>query len=321
MRQIRSTLVPLLLLTFSGACTDAESNPDTDTDIEDTDTDVEDTDTYQADPDVDTYVPEDYRPVDPKTVVFLGDSITAGSGASSAELRYKSLLVEDQSTMWQTWAEQDLESLYGPLEVIDVSVAGAQTGSLIERQLPALDEAIGGSLSGETIIVMTIGGNDMQGALPAMLLNEDKEAAYEERIRPALDNFATILDYFEDPARFPDGAKVFLTNVYEPTDNGGRAAGCFFGVDIGPALPYLDRANDEIRALAVERGVAAIDLRGHFLGHGHNHEDATLEAHDAADPTLWMANDCIHPNDRGHHEVRRLFLTAIDGRPLEAPGE
>ena len=33
---------------------------------------------------------------------------------------------------------------------------------------------------------------------------------------------------------------------------------------------------------------------------------------DRDDATGWFS-DCIHPNDRGHHELRRLFFEAIDG--------
>ena len=313
MRQNR--FIPLLLLGLTTACAGEEVATD------DTDEDTASAWDYEADPDVNTYVPEGYRPEDPQTVIFLGDSITDGVGASVGANAYTSLLVEDVSDSWTAWAEQDLETLYGELDVIDVSVSGARTSDLLDEQIPALSGEIGASLSGETIVVMTIGGNDMQGVLPAMLLAEDKDAEYEESIRPVLDNFDAIVDYFQDDARFPDGAKIYLTNVYEPTDNGGRAQGCFLSVDIGPTLPYLDRANTELRDLAIERGFAAVDLRGHFLGHGHNHDDTSLDAHDADDPSLWLAPDCIHPNDRGHHEIRRLFLTAIDGRPLEAPGE
>ncbi|MFK7929131.1 MAG: SGNH/GDSL hydrolase family protein [Myxococcota bacterium] len=276
---------------------------------------------YEADPDVNTYVPEGYGATDPKRIIYLGDSISAGVGASSGKLSYPELLVENDESEWAGWGEQDLESVYGDLEVIDVAVSGARTGGLISDQLPAVSEAVGASASGETIVVMTIGGNDMQAALLPMLRAEDKDAAYEEQLRPVIDNFETIIDYFQDPARFPDGAFIYMTNVYEPTDNAGQVQQCFFGIDIGPALPYLQKANAEFRELAVAKGTASVDLYGHFQGHGHNSADAGIESHDEADPSLWLANDCIHPNDRGHHEVRRLFLTAIEGRPLEAFGE
>ena len=74
-------------------------------------------------------------------------------------------------------------------------------------------------------------------------------------------------------------------------------------------------------SVAQERGAAMVDMRGHFLGHGVYFDDSDLDVHDDADPSPWFADDCIHPNDRGHHELRRLFVTAIEGRPLEAQSE
>lgn len=306
-------LLPALVLFTAGCGEGASTDP--------TDQVPDEPRQYDADPHVDTYLPDNYRATDPARVIYLGDSITAGAGASAPGLNYTDLLVTNDDGTWDGWGEQDLESLFGDIEVVDVSVGGARTGSLIGRQLPNLSDKIGDSVSGETIVVITIGGNDMQAAMVPMITANDKEAAYEEQIRPTIDNFGTIIDYFQDSARFPDGAFVYMTNVYEPTDNEGQTPQCFFGVDLGPVLPYLDRANGEFRDLAIERGIAMVDLRGHFLGHGHNYDTPEMEPYDGADPTLWLADDCIHPNDRGHHEVRRLFLTAIDGRPLEAFGE
>ncbi len=74
-------------------------------------------------------------------------------------------------------------------------------------------------------------------------------------------------------------------------------------------------------ALGEELGVSIVDLRGHFLGHGHNHSDDSMGAYHSDDATLWFDNDCIHPNDRGHHEIRRLFYAAISATdlPLDVP--
>jgi hypothetical protein len=59
-----------------------------------------------------------------------------------------------------------------------------------------------------------------------------------------------------------------------------------------------------------------LDLRGHFLGHGFYSEASGSAAYDADDPTQWFDRDCIHPNDRGHHELRRLVHAAITGSPF-----
>jgi hypothetical protein len=38
----------------------------------------------------------------------------------------------------------------------------------------------------------------------------------------------------------------------------------------------------------------------------------------ADDPTKWFS-DCIHPDNRGHSELRRLFFEAIDRRYVATP--
>lgn len=62
-----------------------------------------------------------------------------------------------------------------------------------------------------------------------------------------------------------------------------------------------------------------VDLHRHFLGHGFHHLDAQNPNHVEDDPTRWFHNDCIHPNDRGHHEIRRLFYEAVDCDYLATP--
>ncbi|MFT7519994.1 MAG: lysophospholipase L1-like esterase [Kiritimatiellia bacterium] len=308
---MRPTLLAVsLTLTLSMGCTATEATDDVIVDLG-----------YQVDPHVNTYIPDGYRATDPQRVIFLGDSITKGAGSTGLGLKYTKLLSDNHDAKWAGWGEHDLSSLFGEVEVVDVSRNGAQTTDLISDQLPNVSELIGDAVSGETIVVMTIGGNDMQAAIAPIITATDKEAAYQQRIAPTITRFGTIIDYFQDSDRFPDGTFIYMTNVYEPTDNVGQTDACFFGFKIGDALPYLDRANDEVRELAIERGTASIDLRGHFLGHGHNFANSTMDSFDEPDPTLWLAEDCIHPNDRGHHEVRRLFLTAIDGRQLEAFGD
>ncbi len=259
------------------------------------------------DPDVRSYVPPSWRASDPVRLVYLGDSITAGAGASEGSLAYAALLVEDTSSQWSDYADLDLQTRYGPLEVIDVSRGGATTSSLLTQQLPALDDLVGGSAPGETLVVMTVGGNDVRYALNPL---ESAEAILDKVVRNIEE---AVLDV---QRRFPDGAYIYLTNVYEPTDGVGQWGGCFWGMDFSDRLPVLYAGEEDLYAMGERLGVAVIDLRGHFMGHGFHHRDTALEAHHPDDPTLWFAGDCIHPNDRGHHEIRRLMHAAILGVDL-----
>ena len=105
--------------------------------------------------------------------------------------------------------------------------------------------------------------------------------------------------------------------MYEPSDGTGYNPDCFFGIQYTDRLPALDRYNRLLREMGEEKGFSVVDLRGHCLGHGHNYQDASVDGYDAADNTLWMLEDCIHPNRRGHHEVRRLLHAAITNQQLQ----
>lgn len=259
------------------------------------------------DPDVSTYVPGHFPAADPQRVVFLGDSITAGYGVPNPENAYVQLLLDNNEARWPDHAEADLGARFPELEVLDVSVSGATTDSLIAVQLPRVDAAWGPSVAGETLVVITIGGNDMSEGT----FSGDPAGAVDSVVA----NLEVIADHFLDPARFPDGAYVYITNVYEPTDGTGQVDECFYGLDLSAVIEEFERLLDESRALAEAQGWAWVDLRGHFLGHGFRYDEEG-DWTDEEDPTLWFQDDCIHPNPRGHHEIRRLFLAAIDGEPL-----
>ncbi len=263
--------------------------------------------TVEPDPDVRSYWPDTFPPPAASRIVFFGDSITRGYGVENEDNVYKRLLVENNDGKWPTFEGDDLTARYGELEVVDVSRDGATTDTVLLQQLPLVEEALGPTAAGPTLVVGTIGGNDMLAAV----FSGDLEAATEV----FLANIEQITDFFLDPERFPDGAYLAITNVYEPTDGIGQVEECFYGLDMGPLREDFDVANQATLALAERDGWAWIDLEAHFVGHGFRHDEDGFWA-DEDDPTLWFQPDCIHPNTRGHHEVRRLFLAALDGEPL-----
>ena len=153
-------------------------------------------------------------------------------------------------------------------------------------------------------MIMTVGGNDLQ----SVFLNP---SIVEERLEKTVRNWRRISEYFLDEQRFPDVATVLFANVYEPTDAVGQAGDCFYGLDISLLLPSLHDANTQFRGLVEELGFSVLDMRGTFLGHGFNYNDPNTPYYVEDDPSLWLANDCIHPNSRGHHEIRTMFWKAI----------
>lgn len=257
------------------------------------------------DPDVQSWSPPSFPPAAVDRIVFLGDSITAGYGIDNRANRYTSLLEQNNDTRWAEFIGDDLTARYGPVEVVDVSRSGAQTPDLTERQIPDLEAQ--GPFPGPTAVFITIGGNDLVNGLTAPGGPSSVPPRVEANIRAAVDELKAL---------FPDGASILITNIYEPTDGEGQTNECFFGLRVDAAEPALDDANGRTLALAQEQGFAWVDLRAHFKGHGFNHGRETIDAYDAADPTLWLQDDCIHPTARGHHEIRRLFLAALDNEPL-----
>jgi len=246
-------------------------------------------------------------------VIFLGDSITVGVGGTGNR-GYADLLLENDSEDWPEFDGVDLESLFPGIDrVVDVSEGGALTTNVLYSQLPALEDEFTFPLEGETIVVMTAGGNDAQLALVLPEQVDEILDSIEQNIRD-------IVTWFQDPARFAGPVYFYASNVYEPSDGVGSSS-CFGGFDYSEMIDDLDGGNARFRAAAEELGASMVDMRGHFLGHGMYNEDEQNPHYEADDPTRWFSSDCIHPNNRGHHEVRRLFYYAIDGRPLPAPGQ
>ena len=244
-------------------------------------------------------------PNSPQTVIFLGDSITAGAGAWSDDEDYASLLVNNTNA-WPDWDGIDLATRYPGISVVDVSKGGSWTGTVLNNQIDRLEEQVALPFAGEVLVIITVGGNDLQ----SVLLNP---SGVQARIEKTVDNWRKIAEYFVDEQRFPDGSTLLMANVYEPTDAVGQVDNCFYGLNISFLLPNLHDANTQLRGLAEEVGFSVLDMRGTFLGHGFNHEDPNAPYHNVDDPSLWLANGCIHPNPRGHHEIRAMFWRAIDG--------
>jgi lysophospholipase L1-like esterase len=262
-----------------------------------------------ADPDVDTYVPPSFPPPDPQHLVFFGDSITAGYGIAKPEAVYTALLQANRDRAWPDFAGDDLHARFANLgDVLDVSIPGATTASVLEEQLPMIEAEWGPVVEGQVLVMGTIGGNDLTEMI---FSGADLDAGTAE----LLANLKALTDFFADPVRFPDGAYVAITNVYEPSDGVGQVDECFFGLDLSAVVPTFEQLTVDSRAQAERDGWAWVDLRGHFRGHGFHYDDEG-DWYDAEDPTLWFQDDCIHPNERGHHEIRRLFLAAVDAVPL-----
>jgi lysophospholipase L1-like esterase len=197
--------------------------------------------------------------------------------------------------------DQDLKGLYGDVKVEKHSKAGA-TSSQLGGQITTIPK----NLDGPVLVTITIGGNDVQQAMPAIITGgtDDKARA----------DFATYLDDAFKALTAPDAfgagvqVKVLIANVYDPSDGTGNfkfASGtkCPGALGYWPAGkqtgPLLDKWEQVMTDEAAKfPGVTVVDLRAKFQGHG------------VPAAETWFYSDCIHPNTPGHSSLRDLFLDA-----------
>ncbi len=264
-------------------------------------------------------------------LVVLGDSISAGAGASSAAMSYASLLHRNVDAFYPGHQGEDLVARFGPqLAFYNGAVIGETTDGILHRQLPRLRKHLfsgeQSALRGHTVVVLTAGGNNLRRELgPGGSLEGATFAA-------ALQDLEEVFGFFNDPQRFPDGVTLYFSTIYDMTDGTDSAHLCISGLRFAGLshalqqwkLGYLALADNFNRILAAGEGaqlqrptlrVVPIDAHRSFLGHGFNYAVDANDHHDRSDPTLWLSEqDCIHPNNRGHHELRRAFYRAITGR-------
>lgn len=229
-------------------------------------------------------------------VVFLGDSITNGTGGGNGGA-YRDLLAAR------------LTERYPGVVIDDCSVGGAVNADLLGNQIP---DCFRTPEERKTLVIFTSGGNDVvQLALRKATLAE---------ATPAIDGFVTslrnALTFLADPANTPGGVRVVFANVYEFTDATGLMSSCPVAAFVGltgtwadgvAAYAYLE---EQYAQAARDFGFDVMFLEENFCGHGYNRNDPSGPCADRAGD-LWIGPDCIHPTPAGHAAIADLFWALI----------
>lgn len=239
-------------------------------------------------------------------LVFVGDSITEGSPPTLPTQYYRTILTDKMR-----------ERFGADLEVAECAAWGARMDDLLLEPHLQLPTCFPAPESKRTLIVMTVGGNDMnaiaQDAMDGATLAASMAAADE-----ALALHRAALEWIREPGLFPNGVFVIGANVYEYTDGMGDPDSCPGAILAGlggewpDGRPVYIHFNEGLIKNAVETGGDAIFLLETFCGHGFHAGDPASECFQGEDAEQWFDLTCIHPNPTGHAQIADMFTAVVD---------
>lgn len=242
-------------------------------------------------------------------LVFLGDSVTVGTPPTDPEDFYAELV------------SRALQDEWPGLQVDSCAEWGARGHHLMSDQIP---RCFPEPTDQRTLVVMTLGGNDMSNAA-----QDISAGATVEEIMPDVEEwsntFRTAIQWFrEDEAtRFPGGVDVVFANIYEFTDTTGDMDACPTAATFGVSgqAPEIRSAyvsiNEHYVETAVLTGTDVVFSLEHFCGHGFKNEDPDNECYRGPGTERWFDGTCIHPTPEGHEALADLFLDVILDRVPE----
>lgn len=230
----------------------------------------------------------------------LGDSVGFGFGAERPDQHgYVAVL-----SRWARGIDCRAGNPSGcpQLELVNMSIPGATSPSLIAEQLPAAVELLternhdDDSGNDVTVVTVTIGGNDLFNPVVEACgggITPECAEVVASLLSTYADNLAFILATLRTAAG-PDTRIVMMT-YYNPLGS------CFLS-DLEPLAdlvlegggPVRIGMNDIIRATATATGVEIADTFGQ-LGDGD----------------FVGGEDCLHPNKHGYHQIARVFRDVL----------
>ncbi|MCB9663941.1 MAG: SGNH/GDSL hydrolase family protein [Alphaproteobacteria bacterium] len=268
-------------------------------------------------------------------VVFLGDSVTMGTPPTQQAKYYRNQLAAALAREFGlrapglAWQAPDLLSTLSLKESGDFANCarfGARTddlqrdGNMVELCFPESKR------DKRTLVVMTMGGNDIAAITQAGLAGQATDEIWEE-VRGFVGLQEDALRWLtEDPTRFPGGLFVVFANLHEFTDGTGDTSSCTlfaisdllgiggFGGSWQDPTALEDMviwANEQYLRMAVETKTDMVFMLENFCGHGWRHDDPTAPCYRGPGTPRWLDLTCIHPNATGHTALTALFMSTI----------
>ncbi|HUU01124.1 MAG TPA: SGNH/GDSL hydrolase family protein [Myxococcota bacterium] len=250
---------------------------------------------------------------DLKLYINIGDSLAAGYDASgengSGGKGYARLMLENHPD-YSSYTAHNLRFIYPDVQFLDVSHSGdTSSDALAHLKSTSLPD-----VSGDVLVSLTCGGNDFNDSIWTMIstnLTESAAALLQDNYREMA---GLLRDKYEKPGL--DYEVVFLvTNIHDPTAGTGAIPPEFtsgFCAKINDpqmalvrdqVVGNLNLFNQRIYEVIAELGGNLVDNHGVFFDHGMN----------AAGSERWITDDCVHPNNEGHNQLRREEWYVLTG--------
>jgi lysophospholipase L1-like esterase len=244
------------------------------------------------------------------TYIVLGDSISDRGGQGPF---FYDLLHQNDDTTYASWHGHDLATRFPGIQYVHAAVAGSITGAYGDQYTtgaPLLTDqiaALGSSYPGDVLVTVTIGGNDLDYHAPDAVVGLDTpdKQRFAANLKSALDTLTT-------PGRLGSGnVYVLEANIYDASDGkgdwpSGGVACPKYDVPATEDQQVFSAWNDIItQAIGAHEHDYAFDIHALFNGHGFNN------ANDS-----WYFTDCIHPNQKGHHQLRKEAWRLLTGETL-----
>ena len=308
---------------------------------------------------------------DVQHVVFLGDSVTVGTPNIEHLLSidnqhfYRNLLAEwltDHFDLsqggafggWNLWKTYDYFSgKGGRLEAGDFkncSKWGARNDDLLEGGGQIAECFPGGGSHKRTLVVFTMGGNDISKIteVGGNASPEEVAAGYPEAwalAQSAIQYLEEAILWLKDPVRFPNGSYVIYNNGFEFTDSTGQTSACTpqyklnipgigeidlseLGIDMAGLAGMNEWEQPEVQAeiviwfleeymrIAVEHQVDMNWTLESFCGHGFiatgPNADPENQCYLGPDSENFFDITCIHPSVPGHNAMYEMFRAIVE---------
>ncbi|MGZ4963941.1 MAG: SGNH/GDSL hydrolase family protein [Limisphaerales bacterium] len=244
-------------------------------------------------------------------VVGLGDSVTAGFGAAKGH-SYFDRIIQTPADDFADTRDLCLAKVFPKLKATNFAISGSTSFDSIRTELRKVPVQSSNVLG---IVIVTTGGNDLIHNYGRTLPREGAMyGATMAQSKTWVTNFAVRLDTIRSlvAKAFPGGYKIFIGNIYDPTDGVGDPQRV--GLPKWPDNQALVSAyNDVLENFARERNNAVhlINIHDLFLGHGIHCREFWRKSYRSDDPTYWYHENLEDPNERGYDALRRLYLNAL----------